>query len=258
MKLRLTTAVLVVAMSGSLAAQEAGTPAAPVDPAKETVALMGELSKANPGNAEAGASKAAVCAACHGLDGNSADPQYPKIAGQHEAYLAKQLVLFKTGARPNPVMLGFVVTLSAQDMRDIGAYFAKQHGNAGLADETVISGELSPYNGQRIVDVGERIYRGGIADRGVPACTACHGPSGRGVPGPSYPMLGGQHAQYLTTALNTFKATKVGAPELNDANYAAMAQIAGRLTDEEIVAVASYLEGLHSASAAAASAPTKP
>ena len=245
MKLRLTLAVLIVAMSGALWAQEAGTPAAPVDPVQETVALMGELSKANPGDAEAGAAKAAVCAACHGLDGNSADPQYPKIAGQHEAYLAKQLVLFKTGARPNPVMLGFVVTLNVQDMRDIGAYFAKQKVNPGLADESVISGQLSPYVGQRIVDVGQRIYRGGIAERGVPACTACHGPSGRGVPGPTFPMLGGQHARYVTSALNLFKATKVGDPELNDSKYAAMAQIAGRLTDEEIVAVASYLEGLH-------------
>ena len=271
MKLRLTLAVLVVAMSGVLSAQEtaapaataaaavpattaAEAPAAPVaaaDPMAAVGALMGELAKAKPGDSAAGETKAAVCAACHGMDGNSADPQYPKLAGQHEGYLAKQLVLFKTGARPNPIMLGFAATLSAQDMRDIGAFFAKQKGNAGLADESVIKDELSPNNGQRIVDVGQKLYRGGDAARGIPACTACHGPSGRGVPGPTFPALAGQHNAYLTTILKQFKATPPGAPELKDERYAAMAQIASRLSDEEIVAVSSYLEGLHNRADAA-------
>jgi cytochrome c553 len=221
--------------------------AAPVDPA----AMLAEIGAAKPGDAQAGAGKAAACAACHGLDGNSATPLYPKIAGQHELYIARQLTMFKSGARANPIMLGFAATLSAQDMRDIGAYFATQKVVAGLADETVIDNQLSPYKGQRIVDVGRGIYTGGVRQKGVPACMSCHGPSGAGNPGPSYPALGGQHAGYTGLMLGTFKATPAGSATLNDANYAVMASVAQRLSDEEILAVSSYIQGLHARTAEA-------
>jgi cytochrome c553 len=235
------------------APEAAPVAAAPADPA----ALLAEVAKAKPGDAQAGAGKAAACAACHSLDGNSADPQYPKIAGQHELYIARQLAQFKSGARANAIMLGFASTLSAQDMRDIGAYFATQKVVAGLADETAFSAEFSPYKGQRIVDVGRGIYQGGIKDKGVPACMACHGPSGGGNPGPSYPALGGQHAGYTGVMLSAFKATPAGSASLNDANYAVMATVSQRLSDEEILAVASYIQGLH-ARTANATAQAKP
>ena len=271
MKLRLSFAVFALSIASTLSAQDAATtadataapeaapaeaaaPAAPVDPLAAANAALAELAKAKPGDATAGAGKAAACAACHGMDGNSADPLYPKLAGQHEGYIARQLALFKTNTRQNPIMLGFSAALSAQDMRDIGAYFATQKAQAGVADETVIADALSPYNGQRIVDVGQKLYRGGDAVRGIPACTACHGPSGRGVPGPSYPSLGGQHSGYTANMLKLFKATPAGAPTLKDANYAVMAGVAARLTDEEILAVSSYLEGLHNRADAAPAA----
>ena len=273
MKLRLSCAVLVFSMSTSLLAQAPAQPvaaeaapaeaaaaavpvveAAAVDPAAAVADALAALAQTKPGDAAAGATKAAVCAACHGMDGNSADPLYPKIAGQHEAYLAKQLTLFKTGARANAIMLGFAATLSAQDMRDIGAHFDRQKISPGLADESVISDKLSPNNGLRVVDVGQKLYRGGDAARGIPACSACHGPSGTGVPGPSFPAIGGQHNGYLATMLRTFKATAPGSPMLDDDRYASMAQIAARLTEEEIVALSSYLEGLHARSDVATAA----
>ena len=264
MKLRVSLAVLALSLSSLLSAQDAATtaepaaaaatdPAAPVAAVEPAAAAVAEAAPAavGPGNADAGAAKAAVCGACHGMDGNSADAQYPKLAGQHEGYIARQLALFKSMQRMNPIMLGFASTLSEQDMRDIGAHFAKQKAQPGVADETVISDELSPYKGQRIVDVGQKLFRGGDAARGVPACMSCHGPSGRGVPGPSYPALGGQHAGYTGTVLRTFKATPAGSPALKDANYAVMAQIAARLSEEEIGALASYLQGLYPRDAAA-------
>jgi cytochrome c553 len=214
-------------------------------PAIDPVALMAEVAQAKPGDAAAGAAKAAACAACHGLDGNSSDPQYPKIAGQHERYIARQLAMYKSGARANAIMLGFASTLSAQDMRDVGAYFSSQKVAPGSADESPIADAFSPYKGKRVVDVGRSIFHGGIKQNAVPACMACHGPSGHGNPGPSYPSLGGQHAGYTINVLNGFKATSAGDPALNDANYAIMADIAKRLSAEEILAVSSYIEGLH-------------
>lgn len=233
--------------AAAAAPAETAPPVAAVDPMAAVAAGFAELANANPGDAAAGAGKAAVCAACHGLDGNSTDPQYPKIAGQHEAYIARQLTLFKTGGRVNPIMMPFASALSAQDMRDIGAHFAKSSATAGKADDSVIQNEFSPNNGKRVVDIGQALYRGGAKDRGIPACMACHGPTGRGIPGPSYPALTGQHAGYTVNVLNLFKATPPSSPALKDANYAVMAQIAARLTDEEILAVSSYLQGLHEA-----------
>ena len=135
-------------------------------------AAFAELAKAKPGDAQAGAGKAAMCAACHGLDGNSADAMYPKLAGQHEGYTSRQLTLFKQSVRQNAIMFGFSAGLAPQDMRDIGAYFATQKIQAGIADESLISNEFSPHKGQRIVDVGAKLYRGGDAARGIPAAIA--------------------------------------------------------------------------------------
>lgn len=182
------------------------------------------------GDAQAGAGKAAVCAACHGVDGNSVDPQYPKIAGQHAAYLARHLALYKSGERQNPIMAGFASVLSEQDMLDLGAHFATQQVQAGVADETLVA-------------KGERLYRGGDEKRGIPSCMGCHGPAGKGNPLVPYPALGGQHANYTAQMLRQFRDGAVfGAGE---GNNVAMAAVAAELSDAEIEALASYLEGLH-------------
>src|SRR5690606_31228770 len=118
-------------------------------------------------------------------DGNSSDPQYPKLAGQHERYIARQLSLYKSMERDNAIMLGFAATLSAQDMRDLGAYFASQKVVPGVADDSTIA--EGPNAGMKFYQLGERLYRFGKADGSVPACTACHGPSGAGNPGSAWP-----------------------------------------------------------------------
>lgn len=182
------------------------------------------------GDAAAGQTKAAVCAACHGVDGNSTDPQYPKIAGQHASYIADQLAKFKSQQRMNPIMLGFAMTLSDEDMADLGAYFASQAVKPDIADDT-------------LVEKGQAVYRYGDAKRGIPACMACHGPAGRGMPYANYPSLSHQHSQYTADMLKRFRAGEVHGPADN-ANAQVMAQVAKQLTDEEITAVASYLQGL--------------
>lgn len=256
----LILALVSAALSSSVFSQTpvVPDPAPPPEPASAAAAThpeatVAELAEAGPGDAAAGASKSAACGACHGMDGNSSDPQYPKIAGQHERYIARQLALFKSGTRANPVMLGFSATLSDQDMRDIGAHFATQKASPGTADEAVIEAEYSPYKGERIVDVGRSIYQGGVKSKGVPACMACHGPSGSGNPGPSFPALAGQHAGYTVATLQLYKAVAQGDPRAEeDANYSIMVDIAKRLSEEEILAVSSYLEGLHARTNAAA------
>ena len=181
------------------------------------------------GDAEAGAGKAAVCGACHGLDGNSTDPQYPKLAGQHAAYISHHLELYKSGERENAIMAGFATVLSSEDMHDIGAYFATQTVQTGVADESMVA-------------KAEALYRGGDAARGIHACMACHGPGGGGNPLVSYPSLSGQHANYSADMLRRFRD---GAAFGSSPNAAVMAGVAKQLTDEEIDALASYLEGLH-------------
>lgn len=205
---------------------------------------MTALAEASPGDAEAGASKAVACAACHGVDGNSPDPQYPRIAGQNERYIARQLALFKSGERNTPmaaIMQPFAMPLSAQDMRDIGAYYAGQKGRAGIADDTpIMSG---PYTGMKFFQVGEQIYRRGDFAHETPACMACHGPAGLGNPGPPYPAIGGQYAEYTARQLRLYRDGMVlGSGD--DAN-SVMAAVAAKLTDEEIEGLASYIEGLH-------------
>ncbi len=181
------------------------------------------------GDAEAGAGKAAVCGACHGLDGNSVDPQYPKLAGQSAAYTSRHLELYKSGERENAIMAGFSAALSSDDMHDIGAYFAGQTALTGVADET-------------LVEAGQALYRGGDENRGIPACLACHGPGGGGNPLVPYPALSGQHANYSADMLRRYRD---GAVYGEGANAAVMADVAKQLTDQEIDALASYLEGLH-------------
>lgn len=185
------------------------------------------------GDAVAGEAKAAVCAACHTVDGNSIDPQYPKIAGQHEQYIAQQLAMFKSGQRANPIMLGMTATLSEQDMADLGAYFANQQATPAIADEAFVA-------------AAQPIYRGGDAKRGIPACMGCHGPDGRGNPLSLYPSITAQHAQYTADLLRRYRDGAVyGDPA--DARAKIMSQVAAKLSDNEIEALASYIQGLHSA-----------
>ncbi len=185
------------------------------------------------GDAKAGEGKAAACGACHGMDGNSSDKTYPKLAGQNEAYIARQLGLFKASKRQNPVMMPFIGNLSAQDEHDIGAFFASKASLAGVADD-------------KLIQRGQALYRGGDTGLGVPACMACHGPDGRGMAGAGYPQLSGQWADYVQAKLKDFKS---GTSWGDDVNAKIMPEIAKHLGDSDIAALASYVEGLHSAAA---------
>ena len=196
------------------------------------------------GDVKAGATKAGTCAACHGLDGNPTDPQYPRLAGQPERFVAHQLGLFKNGERNTgmaAVMQPFAAALSAQDMRDLGAYFATQQAGAGVADDGAIA--EGPNKGMKFYEVGERLFRSGDAARGIPACKACHGPNGAGNPGPAYPALAGQQSTYVARRLQEYRA---GTTTERDAKlFSIMAAVSKPLTDEEIQSLASYVQGLH-------------
>ena len=190
------------------------------------------------GDAKAGEAKSAVCAACHGADGNAIAEMYPKLAGQNEAYIARQLALFKSQKRQNAIMVGFAMPLSTQDMHDLGAFYAGKAVLPGVADEATL---------QR----GQALYRGGDGEAGVPACMACHGPDGRGMAGAGYPQLAGQWTDYVAAKLNEWKD---GATWGDDANAKIMPAIAHQLSKEDIDAVSSYVEGLHTAGAGTATA----
>ncbi len=215
----------------------------PATPPAPVVSLTDAHALAKPGDAKAGQIKAAACGACHGLDGNSTDAQYPKLASQQERYIARQLALFKTGERENPIMMPMATSLAPQDMRDIGAYFASQKVVPGVSDDSVI--KTGPNQGKKFDAVGERLYRGGDGVRGIPACMACHGPTGAGNPGPAYPDLAGQHASYVVARLTAFHDGLI----LGKGDYAnpVMAGVAKNLSAEEIQALATYVEGLHPA-----------
>lgn len=184
------------------------------------------------GDADAGKAKAAICAACHGMDGNSVVPNWPKLAGQHTTYLERQLGLIKAGNRPVPEMAGIVAGFSEQDFADLAAYFSSQEKAAGLADETLVAD-------------GEAIFRAGIAAKDVPSCMSCHGPAGEGNPLAGYPALAGQHAVYSDKMLKGFRAGSLWGEE--DASSKIMTDVANRLTDDEIQAVSSYIQGLYAA-----------
>ncbi len=242
------TAVVPAAPAAPSAGPAQVTPIAEIAPAP--VAALVDEKPAAFGDPKAGQAKAGSCAACHGLDGNSSDPQYPRLAGQHERYIWRQLRLFKSGERKNAIMSAMAAPLSEQDMRDIGAYFATGHAAVGVADDTVI--KLGPNADKKFFQVGERLFRGGrVADK-IPACLACHGPTGRGNPGPSYPALGGQHAPYTVTRLQYFRGGGVSGAGAN-ANIV-MTEVAKNLSDEDIQGLATYIEGLHAATAPDATA----
>lgn len=221
--------------------ETAPAPAMPLD-----ASVTAELAKAKPGDATAGAAKAGACVACHGLDGNATDPTlYPRLAGQSERYLSRQLALFKSGERVNPIMQPFAMALSAQDMRDIGAYYATKSAGAGagIADDAVIADKSSPYDGMKFYEVGQKLFRSGDPARNIPACMACHGPSGAGNPGPAYPRVAGQQSWYTARRLQEYRAGTT--TEIDKALFQTMAQVAQPLTDQEIQALASYMQGLH-------------
>ncbi|MEK7815989.1 MAG: c-type cytochrome [Pseudomonadota bacterium] len=183
--------------------------------------------QAASGSPAKGQVKAAACAGCHGVDGNgAADPVWPRLAGQDADYIVKQLADFKSGARKDPIMAGMAAPLSAQDMKDIGAYYAGLKPRAGAARDAALA------------KAGEKIYRGGNAKMGVTACTSCHGPSGHGIP-PRYPRVSGQGAAYTAKQLLAFKT---GA-RANDGDT--MTRIAFRMSEHEIKAVSDYMSGLH-------------
>lgn len=169
-----------------------------------------------------------VCAACHAVDGNSIAPANPKLAGQHAEYTTKQLMDFKSGERQNAIMTGIVTSnnLTPEDMKNLGAYFAANTIKPGSAKDKTLALE------------GEKIYKGGNPGSGVPACAACHGPTGAGIP-VQFPRLGGQHKDYLLAQLNNFRT---GA-RANDAAKM-MRVIAAKMTDQEMKAVAEYISGL--------------
>ncbi len=193
--------------------------------AQAAPAVKAEAAKIiKPDLAKGEASFTAVCAACHGADGNSGTPANPKLAQQHPQYLVKQLQEYKSGKRNNVVMKGFAAALSDGDMKNIAYWVTSKQAKAGFAKD------------KDLVALGERIYRGGIADRQVAACAGCHSPNGAGIPS-QYPRLSGQHADYSVAQLTAFRD---GARQ----NSLPMTQVAAKLNDREIKAVSDYIAGL--------------
>lgn len=180
--------------------------------------------KAKPDLAKGQTISTQVCAACHTADGSRGSPANPILAGQHPEYLAKQLADFKAGKRKSAVMQGFAGTLSDEDIRNVTAFYASKSAKPGAAKQ------------KATVALGEQIYRGGLAAKGVPACAACHSPNGAGLP-IQYPRLAGQHADYTEAQLVAFR----GPGRVN----AQMSAIAAKMNEQEIKAVADYIAGLH-------------
>ena len=219
MKLLVTSflaAILVLPAVPSFAAGEVGQAAPAV------VAAAPKVSK--PDLVKGEASFTAVCASCHGADGNSAIAGNPKLSQQHPEYLVKQLQEFKAGKRKNAIMQAFASALSEDDMKNISYWAASKKGKTGFAKD------------KDLAALGERIYRGGIADRQVAACAGCHSPNGAGIPA-QYPRLSGQHAEYVATQLTNFR----DGVRLNSLQ---MSQVAAKLNDREIRALADYVAGL--------------
>jgi len=181
------------------------------------------------GSADEGKNKAVTCGACHGGDGNSVNPEWPSLAGQHSPYIVDQLQAFKDGSRSNPLMDGMAKALSDTDMANLAVYYSQQPA----APRAV--------NDASLVDKGQALYRGGDKQRGIPACMACHGPTGAGNPAASYPKLSGQYAVYTENQLRAYAS---GA-RTSDGPSKVMRDIAEALTDEQIKAISSYVQGLH-------------
>lgn len=207
MKFVVTLAAALVATS-AFANASAGAPASKGDPkAAESIVTQ-------------------VCAACHGMDGNSAAAANPSLAGMNAEYLDKQLVNFKSGERKNAIMSGMVATLTPQDMQNLAAYFSMQQPKPGTSKD------------QALALVGQKIFRGGVQGAGVPACASCHGPQGKGIPS-QFPRLAGQHADYIYAQLDSFRL----GTRSNDAAKM-MRSIAAKMTDADMKAVAAYIQGL--------------
>ena len=221
----LLAALLAASALSSWAADAAApAPATAGVPAAPAVSAAAPAKAAKPDLVKGEAKFTAVCAACHGADGNSGTPAYPKLAQQHPEYLVKQLQEYKAAKRKNAIMQGFAATLSDEDMKDIAYWATSKKAKAGFAKE------------KELVTLGERIYRGGISDRQVPACAGCHSPTGAGIPA-QYPRLSGQHSDYTAGQLTAFR-------DGVRANSLQMTQVAAKLNDREIRAVADYIGGL--------------
>lgn len=180
------------------------------------------------GSAAAGQGKALVCGACHGPDGNSPIGNFPKLAGQGERYLLKQLREIKDGKRVVPEMTGLLMPLNDQDLADLAAWYASQKGSVGAANPAQVAR-------------GEALFRGGKLEDGMPACIGCHSPDGAGNAPAGYPRLGGQHADYIKKQLNAFREEE----RVNDGDSMVMRSIAAKLSNKDIEALAQYIQGLH-------------
>jgi cytochrome c553 len=190
--------------------------------------LAAHQTAAQQGSVDAGRAKSVTCAACHGVDGNSVTPDWPSLAGQHASYIVRQLQAFKSGERQEVTMTAFAAMLTDQDMLDIAAYFESQTPTPKGADPA-------------LVNLGQQIYRGGVPERGIAACIACHGPGGDGNPLAAYPRIGGQHAAYVTKTLNAYASGE----RRSDVNVNQMMRnVSELLLEDEIRALASYVQGL--------------
>lgn len=213
LKLFCTTAITVVAMSTTVHAEEAKK-SVKADPAKgATLYANGDATR-----------NVVACVACHGAAGNSAIAQNPKLAGQHEAYVYKQLANFKGPERNNAIMTSIAKALTDEDMKNISAYLEAQSIKPGAAKN------------KATVELGKKIYRGGIAEKNVPACASCHGPNGAGMPD-QFPRLNAQHQEYTVAQLTNFRTG-------TRKNSTQMTTISKRLSDEEMQAVSDYVAGL--------------
>ncbi|MCL4780192.1 MAG: cytochrome c4 [Gammaproteobacteria bacterium] len=190
-----------------------------------SLALLGPAHAA--GSAEAGQARSIVCAGCHGVDGNSFNPEWPSLAGQNANYLVKSMQSFKDGSRQNVLMNAQAAALSEQDMQDLAAWFSSQKLASKTADPALVSS-------------GERLFRGGNKASGVPACAACHGPAGQGNTAAGWPAIAGQHATYSGNQLIAYRSDQ----RTTDGDTRMMRSVAARLTDEEIKAVTAYAQGL--------------
>ena len=195
-----------------------------------TLLLMAPITVWAVGDAERGAELAAICAACHGQDGNSSVPNWPKIAGQHPDYAARQSILIREQLRDVPEMYPMVMNLSDQDLWDIAAHYAQFAVEPGVADED-------------LVGRGRSLYQGGNHAAGIAACSGCHGPAGEGIPGAHFPKLRGQHADYTADRLQRYRAGEHNGAD--DPYSHIMVAVARQLTDADIQALSSYIEGLH-------------
>ena len=190
--------------------------------------VQAQASSLVEGSIEDGKAKAITCAACHGPEGNSANPLWPNIAGQNAPYILAQLKAFKEGARQDPLMTSQAMLLSEKDMADLAVYFESLPAAAQAVKDPDTVGR------------GEALYRGGNLDSGVAACIACHGPTGDGNPAAKYPALRGQHADYVAKTLRDYASGS----RTSDGKTRVMRDIAGRLRDDEIAAISSYVQGL--------------